>query len=173
MWIQSLTDAAIQLEDFYRELANPLLSNVKFDYVGEIFENGSITNKDFQTYFKGGEYIVAGQLSANAIPKAADAEIVIHGSGAQGLYDTRLRLCPFKPTPIPIEIVPYNSNINPTNFTENRPFLPHYPDFCQFPPVIPQPEPGVNALNNHKNWSLWKTRSFFDKNIFLFVRVLV
>ena len=30
------SDAAIQLEDFYLELANPLLTNVKFKYVGEL-----------------------------------------------------------------------------------------------------------------------------------------
>ena len=66
-----IIDAAIQLEDFYRELASPLLNNVKFEYVGEIFENGSITKTDFQTYFKGGEYIVAGKLSPTAISKAA------------------------------------------------------------------------------------------------------
>ncbi len=29
------SDAAIQLEDFYLELANPLLTDVKFKYVGE------------------------------------------------------------------------------------------------------------------------------------------
>lgn len=29
------SDAALQLEDFYLELANPVLNNVKFKYVGE------------------------------------------------------------------------------------------------------------------------------------------
>ena len=29
------SDAALQLEDFYLELANPLLNDVKFKYVGE------------------------------------------------------------------------------------------------------------------------------------------
>ena len=50
------------MEDFYHELANPLLNEVKFTYVGETFNNNSITKTDFNTYFKGGEYVVIATM---------------------------------------------------------------------------------------------------------------
>jgi len=40
------SDAAIQLEDFYLELANPLLTDVKFNDIRMLrnFDQGSISN---------------------------------------------------------------------------------------------------------------------------------
>ena len=47
--IYEASDAAIQLEDFYKEIASPLLNNVTFDYVGNSFQNK--TNNKITTFF--------------------------------------------------------------------------------------------------------------------------
>ncbi len=45
-----------------------MLSNVKFQYVGEAFENSSLTKTDFKTYFKGSEYVIAGKIADDKVP---------------------------------------------------------------------------------------------------------
>ena len=37
------SDAALQLEDFLAEVASPLISNLKFDYVGGLVQNESFS----------------------------------------------------------------------------------------------------------------------------------
>lgn len=123
------SDAALQLEDFYLELANPLLSNVRFRYVGEPFVNSSMTKTSFKTYFKGSEYVIAGKISDGGLENG-EAELIVAGEGDAGPYEKKFNLCFLRPAPIPAE-----------SQSESVPFVPNgHPD-CIFPPIIPRPEP--------------------------------
>nr|BAC34032.1 unnamed protein product [Mus musculus] len=53
------SDSALQLQDFYHEVANPLLSSVAFEYPSDAVEE--VTRYKFQHHFKGSE-VVAGKL---------------------------------------------------------------------------------------------------------------
>ncbi|XP_074054312.1 inter-alpha-trypsin inhibitor heavy chain H4-like [Macrotis lagotis] len=54
------SDADLQLQDFYQEVANPLLTMVEFQYMNNAVE--LITQDDFRVFFKGSEFVVAGKL---------------------------------------------------------------------------------------------------------------
>merc|ERR1712038_2194810 len=56
------SDAALQLEDFYAQISSPVLSNLKFEYVGGL-DSSSISEAEANTFFRGGELIVSGKLS--------------------------------------------------------------------------------------------------------------
>merc|ERR1712066_871567 len=38
------SDAALQLENFYAEISSPVVTNLKFDYVGDLVDNSSLSN---------------------------------------------------------------------------------------------------------------------------------
>ena len=122
------SDAAIQLEDFYLELANPLLTNVKFSYVGEPFENASITNTNFRTYFKGSEYVIAGKISEDNL-ETEEIQLIVGGEGDQGAYEKKFNLCFLRSTALK------NSSFNLTAFEEIAPLNPHQPGHCIFSPI--------------------------------------
>ncbi|KAF6312958.1 inter-alpha-trypsin inhibitor heavy chain 4 [Rhinolophus ferrumequinum] len=54
------SDSAVQLQDFYQEVANPLLTAVAFKYPSNAVEE--VTQDNFQLLFKGSEMVVAGKL---------------------------------------------------------------------------------------------------------------
>ncbi|MCQ7614219.1 VIT domain-containing protein, partial [Salmonella enterica] len=54
------SDSALQLQDFYQEVANPLLSTVTFEYPSNAVEE--VTQDNFRLLFKGSEMVVAGKL---------------------------------------------------------------------------------------------------------------
>ncbi|KAL2803695.1 inter-alpha-trypsin inhibitor heavy chain H4 isoform 2 precursor [Daubentonia madagascariensis] len=54
------SDSALQLQDFYQEVANPLLTAVAFEYPSNAVEE--VTQENFQLFFKGSEMVVAGKL---------------------------------------------------------------------------------------------------------------
>ncbi|MCP6645936.1 hypothetical protein NL493_27665, partial [Klebsiella pneumoniae] len=54
------SDSALQLQDFYQEVANPLLLAVAFDYPSHDVE--VVTQDNFRHHFKGSEMVVAGKL---------------------------------------------------------------------------------------------------------------
>ncbi|XP_074139621.1 inter-alpha-trypsin inhibitor heavy chain H4-like isoform X2 [Sminthopsis crassicaudata] len=60
------SDADLQLQDFYQEVANPLLTTVKFQYPQNAVE--LLTQDNFRVFFKGSELVVAGKLQ----PQASD-----------------------------------------------------------------------------------------------------
>ena len=45
-------DANLQLEGFFREIASPLLHDVKFTYVGKDVQTDSLTEVDMKLFFK-------------------------------------------------------------------------------------------------------------------------
>lgn len=54
------SDSALQLQDFYQEVANPLLTSVTFEYPKNAVEE--VTQNNFRLLFKGSEMVVAGKL---------------------------------------------------------------------------------------------------------------
>merc|ERR1711971_456250 len=56
------SDAALQLENFYAEISSPVVTNLKFDYVGGLVDNSSLSNGEVRTLFKGDQYVVVGRL---------------------------------------------------------------------------------------------------------------
>ncbi|XP_027692857.1 inter-alpha-trypsin inhibitor heavy chain H4-like isoform X1 [Vombatus ursinus] len=58
------SDADLQLQDFYQEVANPLLTMVKFQYLENSVE--LLTQDSFRVFFKGSELVVAGKLQPQA-----------------------------------------------------------------------------------------------------------
>ncbi|KAK3512824.1 hypothetical protein QTP70_026052 [Hemibagrus guttatus] len=55
------SDAALQLQGFYREVASPLLLEVKMSYPNSM--NNSLTTNHFKQFFSGSEIVVAGRLN--------------------------------------------------------------------------------------------------------------
>merc|ERR1712045_768112 len=56
------SDAALQLENFYAEISSPVVTNLKFDYVGGLVNNSSLSDDGVRTLFKGDQYVVVGKL---------------------------------------------------------------------------------------------------------------
>ncbi|ELV10371.1 Inter-alpha-trypsin inhibitor heavy chain H4 [Tupaia chinensis] len=54
------SDSALQLQDFYQEVANPLMTAVVFEYPSNVVE--AVTQDNFRLLFKGSEIVVAGKL---------------------------------------------------------------------------------------------------------------
>ncbi|XP_031423009.1 inter-alpha-trypsin inhibitor heavy chain H3-like [Clupea harengus] len=61
--IYEASDAVVQLQGFYEEVASPLLSDVLFRYPEDAVH--SLTNSHFKQLFNGSEIVVAGQLIEN------------------------------------------------------------------------------------------------------------
>merc|ERR1719273_1101164 len=56
------SDAALQLENFYSEISSPVVTNLKFDYVGGLVDKSTLSNGEVKTLFKGDQYVVVGKL---------------------------------------------------------------------------------------------------------------
>merc|ERR1719347_731903 len=85
------SDAALQLEDFFAQISSPLISNLKFDYVGGLVKNNSVSQSSFKTFFKGGEYIIAGKLDTNSEEESLTVKVV--GDSKKGPYRKDLQIC--------------------------------------------------------------------------------
>ncbi|CAL8143934.1 unnamed protein product [Orchesella dallaii] len=70
--IYEASDASLQLQGFYNEIASPLLSNVKFNYTSPDYNVTDITVTSFSTIFGGTEIAVAGKLVAPPKPERDD-----------------------------------------------------------------------------------------------------
>ncbi|CAK6435502.1 unnamed protein product [Pipistrellus nathusii] len=66
------SDSALQLQDFYQEVANPLLTAVTFEYPNNAVEE--VTQDNFRLFFKGSEMVVAGKLQAQS-PEVLSAQV--------------------------------------------------------------------------------------------------
>jgi uncharacterized protein YegL len=92
------SDAAIQLEKFYLQIASPKLSNVKIDYVGEGLASDSVTKSKEVTYNGGNEIVVSGKIDPEQLENLV---ITIAGEGISGPYIKKLRICQPKVLNIP------------------------------------------------------------------------
>ena len=78
--IYETSDAAIQLEDFHSRISSPLLYDVKFEYVGASFTEKTRLDVS-KTFYKGGEYIVAGKIKEiSNLEEEIQPEIIIQAS---------------------------------------------------------------------------------------------
>ncbi|XP_057561221.1 inter-alpha-trypsin inhibitor heavy chain H4 [Hippopotamus amphibius kiboko] len=59
------SDSALQLQDFYQEVANPLMTSVAFEYPRNTVE--AVTQDSFHLFFKGSELVVAGKLRDQSV----------------------------------------------------------------------------------------------------------
>ena len=76
--IYETSDAAIQLEDFYSSIASPLLYDVTVEYVGASFSEKTRSGF-YTTFYKGGEYIVAGKIKTDMdLQEEMRPEIIIN-----------------------------------------------------------------------------------------------
>lgn len=80
--IYEASDTALQLRDFYRQVASPLLANVTFSYQPEHVEEQSVTQRTFPMLFSGGELIVAGKLKEHVLPDLLFGNVI--GSSLDG-----------------------------------------------------------------------------------------
>merc|ERR1712038_887454 len=168
--IYEASDAAIQLEDFYQEIASPLLSNVTFDYVGESFQNK--TNKKINTFFKGGEYVIAGKLD-NMVDEEKKLEIIVSGVGKESQYKKIISPCatplvkniseignqsnikrpclccgpciPWPVPPRPVPTLPQPSPREPKSEAEN--FIERLWAFLTIENLLSEKRPEVNDIN--------------------------
>lgn len=56
-YIYEESDAFLQLEDYYKGISSPLLSNVKFVYASDV---DNVTKTNFPNFFAGKELVVSG-----------------------------------------------------------------------------------------------------------------
>merc|ERR1719150_2831898 len=90
------SDAALQLENFFLEIANPVLSDLKFQYVGNQIDNDSLTDLSYHCLFKGGEFVVSGKLNDNALTEDDDGllQVIIEAGGQGGeTYQSSSSFC--------------------------------------------------------------------------------
>ncbi|CAG9823444.1 unnamed protein product [Phaedon cochleariae] len=84
--IYEAADASLQLEQFYKEISSPLLSNVSFKYVSNVSE---VTKTKFPILFHGSELVVAGHTDEfkNFCPDCPDPGFkvpIVEGWGVHG-----------------------------------------------------------------------------------------
>jgi len=124
------SDAALQLEDFFAQISSPLISNLKFDYVGDLVQNTSISQTSLKTFFKGGEYIIAGKLDQLTNNGTESLTIKVVGDGKNGPFERDLQICLRSNNEQDQQVIPE---------TEAResliPIIP--PSLCIFPPNYP------------------------------------
>ncbi|RZB41582.1 inter-alpha-trypsin inhibitor heavy chain H4, partial [Asbolus verrucosus] len=58
--IYKAADASLQLQDFYRKISSPLLSNVTFNYIDGVTD---VTKRHYPILFRGSELVVAGRTN--------------------------------------------------------------------------------------------------------------
>merc|ERR1711953_954984 len=92
------SDAALQLEDFYAQISSPLLSKLKFDYVGGLVDNSSVSDSSVNTFFRGAEFIITGKLSENE----GKMGLNVTGYGKDGLYHKEIEVC-LRPSPLELD----------------------------------------------------------------------
>ena len=101
------SDAALQLEGFYQEIASPLLANIKFKYVGENVDQDSVSSQDNSILFKGSESTVVGKVSSLGESFTA----IVTGEGKTGSYEKRVN-CSFLPFPNSLPLPPLSSPVD-------------------------------------------------------------
>merc|ERR1712066_526498 len=86
------SDAALQLENFYAEISSPVVTNLKFDYVGGLVDNSSLSNGEVRTLFKGDQYVVVGKLLSEA-SGTFTVRVIADKTGAKYLDDIVIDPC--------------------------------------------------------------------------------
>merc|ERR1711953_732586 len=84
----------------YAQISSPLLSNLKFEYVGGLLDNSSVSDSSVNTFFKGAEFIVTGKLSQDE--EQGKMALNVTGYGKDGLYHKEIEVC-LRPSPLELD----------------------------------------------------------------------
>ena len=86
------TDAALQLEGFFNEIASPVLSDVSLTYLDDKVNGTSLTKTQYNTYFNGSELIVAGKLREGIRFDRLDAHITANSIEGPLVFDMGINI---------------------------------------------------------------------------------
>merc|ERR1712203_574191 len=86
------SDAALQLENFYAEISSPVVTNLKFDYVGGLVDNSSLSDDGVRTLFKGDQYVVVGKL-LNEASGTFNVRVTADKTGVKYMDDIVIHPC--------------------------------------------------------------------------------
>jgi len=123
------SDAAIQLEDFFSQISSPLISELQFDYLGDVVNKSSLSKANINSFFKGGEYVVVGKLNNNLDRKEDKLSIVLLGEKYDGKYERKLDIC-LRPRALPVN--------SPLPALPSNPLDHPFPSTCIPPPQLPE-----------------------------------
>ncbi|XP_062581867.1 inter-alpha-trypsin inhibitor heavy chain H3-like [Saccostrea cucullata] len=80
-------DAALQIAGFYEEISTVLLKNVSFNYVDGTLYDTTVTETNFNTYFRGTEMVVAGKVKdLNKLQSG----MTVNGEGSRNSVSLRI-----------------------------------------------------------------------------------
>ncbi|XP_073732535.1 inter-alpha-trypsin inhibitor heavy chain H3 [Misgurnus anguillicaudatus] len=75
------SDADLQLQGFYDEVAIPLLTDIQLNYIGV----SNLTQNNFALYFNGSEIVVSGQITDNNV-ESISTEVIAISKGSKVTY---------------------------------------------------------------------------------------
>ncbi|XP_073732381.1 inter-alpha-trypsin inhibitor heavy chain H3 isoform X17 [Misgurnus anguillicaudatus] len=75
------SDADLQLQGFYDEVAVPLLTDIQLNYIGV----SNLTQNNFALYFNGSEIVVSGQITDNNV-ESISTEVIAISKGNKVTY---------------------------------------------------------------------------------------
>ncbi len=78
------SDASLQLQHFFNEIATPVLLNIQIKYLDDNVNNSSVTSTSYRTLFNGSEIVVMGQMNPGY--QTVDAEVVAGGADGDLTY---------------------------------------------------------------------------------------
>ncbi|XP_046564768.1 inter-alpha-trypsin inhibitor heavy chain H3-like [Haliotis rubra] len=81
-------DAALQITDFYKEIATPILSGVEFTYLEDAANETTVTKSSFKNLFNGSEVVVAGKLAKDDVGVLS---LVVSGNNDGEIVDLKLK----------------------------------------------------------------------------------
>ncbi|KAM9443591.1 inter-alpha-trypsin inhibitor heavy chain H3-like [Clarias gariepinus] len=93
------SDADLQLQGFYEEVATPLLTDVQMSYNGA----SNLTQTSFRQYYNGSEIVVAGQITDNSL-ETLQTEVIAISIGSKVTYQDSVS------TKDVIDILPQHEN---------------------------------------------------------------
>lgn len=90
--IYEAADASLQLQEFYKTISSPLLSDIEFKYPPT--EDNSLTKHKFDTLFDGGELIVSGKITDDKLE-----DFNVHALAISGPIDYPPKIIKIAPRP--------------------------------------------------------------------------
>jgi len=92
------SDAALQLEFYFNQVASPLIANMTFKYVGEIVNSSTVSQAKINTFFEGGEHVVVGRLNEKTDIQDKRIHVILEGEEMKGHYQEDFYVCPAETT---------------------------------------------------------------------------
>ncbi|XP_018412676.1 PREDICTED: inter-alpha-trypsin inhibitor heavy chain H3-like [Nanorana parkeri] len=83
------SEATLQMQGFYNEIANPTLSDIKMQYPENVTSN--VTQNTFKHYFDGSEIVVAGRITDNSLDLFS-ANVKAEGANKTVSYGENIQL---------------------------------------------------------------------------------